>query len=107
MDDNVGTDITAAKANVRLDLGINRFFRHLASQLLHELFRAPAQAINVLADKASLFHQTESPSNSLLSVFMRAIQARMPQVQSSNVSLADARYSVVVHLEKDLSLRSR
>jgi hypothetical protein len=47
MDNNVGTDITAAKTDVGFHLGINRFFRDLTSQLLHELFRAPALAINV------------------------------------------------------------
>jgi hypothetical protein len=30
--------------------------RHLAAQLVHELFRASALAVDVLADKASLFH---------------------------------------------------
>jgi hypothetical protein len=47
-----------------------------------------------LADKAGLFHQTESLSDSLLTLIMPAIQASMWLIQSSNVQpLAHARYS--------------
>jgi hypothetical protein len=47
-----------------------------------------------LADKAGLFHQTESLSDSLLTLIMPAIQTSMWLVQSSNVQpLAHARYS--------------
>jgi hypothetical protein len=56
MDDDIGTEIAPAKTDIRLHLGIDGPRRYLLSNLVHQLFRAAALAIDVLADKASLFH---------------------------------------------------
>ena len=57
MNDDIRPKIAAPEANIRLHLGIERSRRDLFGKLIHESFRAAAQAVDVLAYEASLFHQ--------------------------------------------------
>ena len=51
------TEVAAAETDVGLDFGINRFRGDHFGKFFHQGLRAAAQAVDVLADEAVLFHR--------------------------------------------------
>jgi hypothetical protein len=73
VDNDVGPEIAPAEANIRFHLSIQSSFGDLLGKLVEQFFRAAAQAVNILADKASLFHL----DNPFTTVFLTQLAARI------------------------------
>ena len=61
VNNDVGTEVATAEANIGFDFGIDRLGGDHIGKIFHQRFRAAAQAIDILADKAGLFHGGDIP----------------------------------------------